>query len=340
MQTAAADRTLDIVLCHRPLPAQPDAPHGATRALTAAGHRVEEVADGPLDLRPDQVLWIQDNPNWFPTVLRQLRATPRRSRPLTVLWFSEPLPPPSDARLPKPRLHLKEIAKIALRDARMTDPYSNAARLRAVMRHGLVDVLAASTPARCAWLGEHGIAAHFVPLGYVPEDHGRDLGLERDIDVLFLGALVPRRRRLVAELRRQGIDVRVEGSWSDPSTWGEARTRLLNRTRIYLNLSRFPGELPGLRLILGMASKALVVSEPIHAPGPYVPGTHFVECGADDRPATIVHYLAHRSQREKIAAAGHELVTGTVTMKRSVDRLLRHVEAAARRKDVTLEARP
>ena len=112
------------------------------------------------------------------------------------------------------------------------------------------------------------------------------------------------------------------GDWHDPDCWGDSRTRLLNRTKVFLNLARHPGELPGLRLILGMASKCLVVSEPIYEPGPYVPGEHFVSCSMEEMPGVIEHYLDHPEQRQRIVDAGHRLVTETLTLERSVEKVL------------------
>jgi spore maturation protein CgeB len=97
---------------------------------------------------------------------------------------------------------------------------------------------------------------------------------------------------------------------------------LLNRTKILLNLARTPGEFPDLRLILGMANKALVISEPIYRPDPFVPGQHFVSVSIDEMPEKIRYYLAHDEERASISERAHELITQDVTMERSVSRIL------------------
>jgi glycosyltransferase involved in cell wall biosynthesis len=290
--------------------------------LEAAGHRVRQVADGSLDMAAADLVWLQGNANRYPAVCRQLLSRPRTNRPLVLVWHTEPLPPPRAAGLPIPTLHLREIAKVVLRDSRATDVYSNWFRVRKLARHGLPDILVVSTGARQEFLTEHGIKAHFVPLGYHP-GYGRDLGLQRDIDTLFLGALdVPRRRRLLNRLRRRGINVVERGSWFDPANWGEERARLLNRTKILLNFGRHPGELSGMRLILGMANKALVISEPIYRPAPYVPGTHYVSATIEEMPEVIRYYLEHEDERQRIVAEGHRSVMQEVTLERSAARIL------------------
>jgi hypothetical protein len=165
-------------------------------------------------------------------------------------------------------------------------------------------------------------------MGYHPS-YGRDLALERDLDVLFLGALdVPRRRRLIKRLRAAQVSVEAMGSWYGTDTWGESRTRLLNRTRVLLNLQRYPGELSGQRMLLGMANKALVISEPIYMPGPYVPGQHWVQAAIEDMPETIAHYLAHEDQRRAIVEAGHDLAVNHLRIEQSVAEILALAEQA------------
>jgi glycosyltransferase involved in cell wall biosynthesis len=96
----------------------------------------------------------------------------------------------------------------------------------------------------------------------------------------------------------------------------------LNRTKILLNLARHPGELSGLRLILGLANKALVISEPIYQPAPYVAGTHYVSAAIADIPQAIRYYLAHEDERQRIVAEGHRLVTREITLARCVSQIL------------------
>jgi len=142
--------------------------------------------------------------------------------------------------------------------------------------------------------------------------------------VLFLGWWrLRRRKRLVHGLRRQGIEVVACGDWSDPAYWGEERVRLLNRAKIVLNLGRFAGEFSGLRMILGMANRALVVSEPVYRPGALEAGKHYVSASAEELPKVISFYLAHSEERERIAAEGHRMVTEELTCEGSVSELLR-----------------
>lgn len=290
--------------------------------LEYSGHRVELIADTHPDELQEGVLMVMGNINWFPNLRRRLEQTPLERRPFVLLWHYEPLPPPRAANLPRPWLSLREIARIALRDRGVTDVYSNFATIRDLHRRELVDQFVTTTRGRQEFLAEQGIPSEWIPLGY-HHSHGRPLGLERDIDVLFLGILnVPRRRRIIRRLESLGVRVLVRGDWHDPTCWGESRTQLLNRTKILLNFPRTEGEMSGVRLILGICNQALVVSEPVYRPDPYVSGEHFVSTPLDQIPDVIAHYLQNEPARTAITTAAYEHLLGNVRQEQSASALM------------------
>jgi hypothetical protein len=299
--------------------------------LCAAGYAARAEADDRLStLDPDGVAIIVANAAYFPRLCAALRRAPPPDRPLVGLWQSEPLPAPRSSGLPRERLTIRQLARaLASRDG-ANDVYTNARAIRALARSGLPDVLAVISGERAAYLAEHGIASDVVPFGYQRE-LGRDLGLERDVDVLMLGEPTARRRRALRRLRAHGIAVSAVGSWTDPAFWGESRTRLLNRVRIDLNISRTPGSFPGLRFLIALANGALPLSEPLLDPAPFVPGEHFVQASLAEMPATIRHYLEREDERRAVVARGNAFVGRDVTLTRSVSRLLGLLaEASAR----------
>ena len=317
------DRPFTVV--NREMEVRPGRVAVPTRLLRERGLSVRQVADAPLDWPPDEIVLLWGNTVWFPRIVRWFERAPRDRRPTLVLWHVEPFPPPRDSGLRRPVPRPRELAKIVLRDPRASDVYSNVWMLRRLERAGLPDVLAVPTRERAAYLRERGTAAVIVPYGYDPED-GRDLRRERDVDVLFLGAADMRTRKsALRRLRRAGVRIDVRGDYFDPALWGEPRTELLNRTKIMLSISRFPGTFGSKRFLIGMSCKALVVSDPLYDPAPFVPGVHFVEASVGDMPAAIEHYLTHEDERRAIAERGHDLVTSELTMERSVDELLRVV---------------
>jgi hypothetical protein len=183
-----------------------------------------------------------------------------------------------------------------------------------------------STPSRQEFLAEKGITSHFVPFGYDPS-YGRDLQLARDIDVLFLGTSDDaRHRQAVRYLKGKGVNLLAKGSWTDPWLWGDERTKLINRAKIFLGLQRRPGELSGIRMLLGMANKALVIAEPIYNPGPYVPGKHYIEATLERMPEVIDHYLRDDYERARVTDEAYRFATEELTMDRSVARMAELME--------------
>ena len=309
--------------------------HGAIEAvLVKAGYDVVRYEDSGF--KPDvDVVWAQGNVNWFPRVRSVLSSMDKRKRPALMVWHSEPLPFPRNSGFPQPRLTLREVAKIVLRDKRATDAYTNYFRLRQMNRSGVLDLCIASSRSRQQLLLERGIPAEFVPLGY-HASLGHDLGIERDIDVLFLGTSDDSRHRdALRFLRAKGIDVEARGSWSGRETWGESRTRLINRAKIFLNVQRHPGQYSGLRMLLGMANRALVVSEPVHDPFPYEPGVHYVSSPLEEMPVIISKYLADLPSRQAIVENGHRLVTTTLTTENSVQQIISLMERMLSARDAS-----
>src|SRR5277367_3280759 len=107
---------LEIALWDRCLPGHPVVSSTA-ECLEEEGHRVTHVRDTRQALPSSGVLWAQNNAAWYPE-FRRLAALPRAGRRPTVVWHCEPLPPPRCSGLPRPRLHMREVAKILLRDLR------------------------------------------------------------------------------------------------------------------------------------------------------------------------------------------------------------------------------
>jgi len=288
--------------------------------LRSRGIEIRRFLKEPWRPEHGRVLVVVGNVSWYPILRRQLETAPLSQLPTTIVWHFEPLPPPRRSGLPKPWLDHREIAKVLLRDERVTDPYSNLRRLRSLARRGLPHRLFVSTAERGELLREYGIESEPLPLGYYPKQ-GRDLGLERDIDTLFLGIVTLRRRMRLLQLRLAGLKVMSRGGWQDPECWGDNRTRLLNRTKIFLVVSRFPGQFTRLRFSLAAANKTLILSEPHYNSEEYIPGQHYVAAPIAEMPRVARYYLEHEEERQRITEAAHKLATEVETMDQALDRL-------------------
>lgn len=294
----------------------------AAETLRGLGFDVHLVTERELELAPDRLLFVAGNPRAYKGTLGRLASTDPVKRPSTIVWHTEPLPMPRAAGLPRELLTTRELAKIVLRDRRINDHYSNGRYLKGLARSNIVDAFAVATRAYQAYLAEQGVDVAFVPLGHHPA-FGEILDRERDIDVLFLGDFrLRRRRRILSRLRREGIDVLTLGDYSDPRLWGEQRTELMNRTTVALNIPRLEGHLPDMRFVVAMGTGALLVSETVYLPDPYVPGRHFVETSSNELADTIRWYLANADARRTITDEAHRLVTTELTLEASYTSLL------------------
>lgn len=323
-------RPLSFLVCDRRVPALAGTKPTVAKVLEEMGHRVVLNADEPVDFDGLDVILEWGNPGYYPKLNKKLRGLPKASRPPIVMMYAEPLPPPRASGLPRwSGLNIAEIGKILLRDWRATDIYTNERKLRGFMREGLIDLLFVIGGEQEEYAAEQGYMAYRWDYGY-HEPFGNLMGLERDVDVLFLGETRPRRRRrLLDQLRRDGIQVTVRGSWHprEAALWGEERTRFLNRTKILVHLQRYPGKLASKRFVLAMANGAMVISEPSYRPDPFVEGEHFISAPVSEMPRLIRHYLAHPEERERITAAAHRFVTEQVTWRRTMEEMLAVIRA-------------
>ena len=186
---------------------------------------------------------------------------------------------------------------------------------------GWVDHCFATVQTRVQFLRSRGLNADLIPFGYHPK-WGRDRRMTRDIDVLFLGRLGhgPRETNvnwLQAELQRRGRLL----TWAQRA-FGDAREELLSRTKIMLSLLRVPHDEAGMRVLIGLAGGALVVSEACADAGEFVPGKHYVTAPLRDIPSVVEYYLDHERERRTIAAEGHRFATEELTLPQVLRRML------------------
>jgi spore maturation protein CgeB len=155
-----------------------------------------------------------------------------------------------------------------------------------------------------------------------PKIH-RPLGLAKDIDVIFVGSITPRRKTMLEAVRKR-VNVQVANTW-DP----EEMNRLFNRSRIVLNLhlSDLPNTETRIAEVLGAG--AFLLTEALSSPNYLVDGRHAVSIPAGDAEALasrIAYYLDHEEEREAIAAAGHVHAMEHHTVGTCVRRLLQHFD--------------
>jgi hypothetical protein len=292
-----------------------------------------------------------------PAVEQFLQSTGKQGAK-RVVWQLEPLLPPVSAAGARHIIHnlldarassfwpqepLDWLACQRLAWACRTEPWAHKAwtghifkyplqqtrGILAYSQRGLVDHTLVSLAPRQAFLRRCGIESSFVPFGYIPV-LGRWLGEEkRDIDVLFLGRINDRRRSLIRQVQRGLSKAGFELTVVTRDCYGEQRTALLNRTKIILNLHKFPWEFPGIRLLMAMSCKALVLSEPAPDMQPYLDGRHMVVAPPNRLVETLVRYLANDAARLKVVEDAYKFATENMALGRLLAPALSAVSADA-----------
>jgi hypothetical protein len=191
-------------------------------------------------------------------------------------------------------------------------------RLLGFWREGLIDDVFVSLRPRQGFLASHGVSSAFVPVGYAPL-WGRLLETahevpERDIDVLFLGHASRRRRPMLSQMEQTLAKAGYGFKVVDKDCYGEARTRLLNRTKVLLNLNSIPWEFPGMRMLMAMSCKAMVVSDTSPDTAPYVNGQHFLMAAGGDLADLVIGCLRDETLRSGITDRAYQFVTQEHTL--------------------------
>jgi glycosyltransferase involved in cell wall biosynthesis len=148
------------------------------------------------------------------------------------------------------------------------------------------------------------------------------MSLKRDVDVLFLGHLHKKRCRRTSILKSVKETLQARGynlKIVDKDCFGQERTKLLNRTKILIDIVRMPWEIPGMRLMMAISCGAMVISTGFKGdPFPYILNKHFVDVDTDQFADTIVYYLQNDSERYKISREAQRFVNEQLTLENNL----------------------
>lgn len=310
---------------------------GIRHELEQLGHRVtyfryDEPVPGGVDVVFSFAAFRR-----FLQVPRQLSRMPAERRPTFVHWNTEGL-----VNLHVPYRLASALCAVRSGMGRISDSFE---RMRGAMRfgdyryaarRGWLDVFADISSIYARRFTEHGIPTIYAPFGASPLWHA-DLELRRDVDVLWMGMRGTRRRsrilaRLEEDLDRRGVRFHVADGVRNPFVFGRARTELLNRAKITVNVLRTWWSENSLRLAMAAPNRSLVISEELlpHVPA-YVPGVHYVATPVEKLADTIVRYLGQEPERLRIVDAAQRLVTTELTFAKSIARIMDAVRAKRER---------
>lgn len=325
---------------------QPKEQFGETviKALRDNGHYAIGFSTvTPEDLARIQTLIIYGPWGSIEPLMRANRKLPDSQRPRIVLWQSEQFPNPtfptwfwrvvgrsrSNLESLAYRLYSEESTQLSRFGKLMT---SRLHRYRyfgdglRYFRNPSKNVMVLWSDWTAKLLHNRGLEVAVAYMGYHP-DFGRDMGLVRDIPVLWLGKLgSARRARLLddlrSKLRKRGLEVLVVDGIEHPYVFGEERTRLLNRAKVIINLLREPWDNTSMRFFLAAGNKTLVIGEPMLPHIPLKPGYHYVESEPSSLPERIEYFVNHDFEREVLVERSYSLVSHSLTMANSLESII------------------
>ena len=313
--------------------------------LNALGYQPVHFQIGSLIPEKAEVVFSFGPYGKFLTIPRQLAKMPPEKKPIFVHWNTEGIP---DLRIP-----WKIMSSIAgwrswlgrFRDSRngsTTVPgteklfsllESRMLRFRYLgdyyyaHRRGWLDIFADTSEIYAEIHRRHGLPTIVAPWGATPQWH-KDLGLERDIDVLWMGTRGTRRRSLIldrvrGELEANGVRMHIADGEENPFIFGDERIYYLNRSKITLNITRTWYDDNFSRIALAAPNRSLIVSEKIlpHCRS-FIAGTHYVAVPVETLSETILYYLDHQEERLRIVDDAYHLVTTKLVFRESIKSIM------------------
>ena len=271
------------------------------------------------------------------------RIPPSR-RPVAIHWNTEGMP---DLRIPP--LVVRALGAMRSKIGRMSSSGSALDRflysIRSVSdidqsfkryrfhgdyeyayRMGWLHVLSDTSHVYSQIRSKIGIPTIYAPWG-ASQRWYEDLGLKRDIDVLWMGKRGSQRRSRILdlvfkELKLRGVNVYSADDEENPFIFGEERTRYLNRTKITLNITRTWYDDNFSRFAIACPNRSLVVSEPVlpHCTE-FKANVHYVSAKIENITNTIVYYLEHEEERWQIVDAAYELMMTELKFENSLRRM-------------------
>jgi glycosyltransferase involved in cell wall biosynthesis len=281
----------------------------------------------------------------FLTIPRQLARMPRGQRPIFIHWNTEGIPDPKIpwqlmSRVSGWRSWLGRVQEYRNGSAIIpgTERFfslleSRMLRFRYVgdyyyaHNRGWMDIFADSSEVYADFHRRHGLPTVVVPWGATPRWY-KDLRLDRDIDVLWMGKRGTRRRsqlldRVRAELDGHGVRMHIADGEENPFIFDEERIHYLNRSKITLNITRTWYDDNFSRFAMAAPNRSLIVSEPVlpHCPS-FEAGVHYVSAPAKSLAETILYHLRHETERLHIVENAYRLVTNELTFQASINTIM------------------
>ena len=134
--------------------------------------------------------------------------------------------------------------------------------------------------------------------GFNPKLHYK-MDETKDIDVLFVGSILPRRKKILNELK-------MHFNIKTCSVFGEEMSKLFNRSKIVLNIHSEEFLDTETRIYEALGCCSFLISEKLSGENPFIAGKHYIEVNdLKMMKDQIKYYLENETEREEIALNGY-----------------------------------
>ena len=147
------------------------------------------------------------------------------------------------------------------------------------------------------WVAKQNIS--IMLSGFDEELHKKEY-ISKDIDILFVGSMLSRRKKILRELQTE-FNIRI------CKAFGKEMSNLFNRSKIVLNIHAEEFLDTETRIYESLGCGAFVISEKLSSENPFIPNMHYIEVNnIDEMKNQINYYLDNPIERENIAQNGYK----------------------------------
>ena len=156
--------------------------------------------------------------------------------------------------------------------------------------------------------------------GFDETIHRMTSDIKRDIELLFVGSITPRRKKLLEKLQSDFTVTVV-------NAFGKELVQFLNRSKIVLNIHAEDHEDTETRVFEALGCGSFLLTERLSEENPFS-CEHLVEFETfDELCDKIKYYLDHTKERETIAMRGYEEAVARHTYTHRADEIMRAMSA-------------
>jgi Glycosyl transferases group 1 len=168
------------------------------------------------------------------------------------------------------------------------------------------------------WLARHQMSLFLSAID--PSFHRYIENTPKDIDILFVGNLLPRRQGIIDELNKSFVVTTY-------AAFGQDMVKLINRAKIILNIHGTDLLDTETRVYETLACKGFLLTESLSRENPFQDDIHLVEAkDISELKEKIAYYLDNNSARERMAEAGYQEVIRQHTFQERTKQLIQTIE--------------